>query len=166
MKLYTDRIESAIGTILIATHESALCALDFDDTRGRMHALLEARFGELDWVQRDDPLGCSSGVRAYLAGEIDALDDAPLETGGTDFQRRVWAALRRIPRGCTTSYGELAAAIGAARAARAVGLANSRNPIAIAVPCHRVVGADGSLTGYAGGLGRKRWLLAHEALGH
>ena len=162
MKLYTDRIEAQIGTILIATDDTSLCALDFADTRARMQRLLEARYGELELLRGDDPLGCSSRVRAYLAGQTDALDHVRVDTGGTDFQRRVWAALRRIPRGCTASYGELASALGAPRAARAVGLASSRNPVAIAVPCHRLVGADGSLTGYAGGLERKRWLLAHE----
>ena len=89
--------------------------------------------------------------------------DLPLAPRGTPFQQRVWAELRRIPHGATISYGELARRVGEPRASRAVGAANGRNPIAIVVPCHRVVGADGSLTGYAGGLDRKRWLLHHEA---
>ena len=161
MKLYTDRIEAAIGTILIATDDASLCALDFEDTRERMLSGLRARYGEVE-LAHQDPLGCASRVRAYLAGELDALDDVPVDTGGTPFQRRVWAALRQIPCGSAISYGELATAIGAPRAARAVGAANARNPVAIAVPCHRVIGSSGALTGYAGGLERKRWLLAHE----
>ncbi len=164
MKLYTDRIETTIGTILIATDDASLCALDFADTRERMLSGLRARYGEVE-LAHQDPLGCASRVRAYLAGELDALDDVPVDTGGTPFQRRVWAALRQIPCGSAISYGELATAIGAPRAARAVGAANARNPVAIAVPCHRVIGSSGALTGYAGGLERKRWLLAHEERG-
>jgi methylated-DNA-[protein]-cysteine S-methyltransferase len=85
-------------------------------------------------------------------------------TGGTDFQRTVWKALRAIPAGETRTYGQLAAAIGSPRAVRAAGLANGQNPVAVIVPCHRVIGANGTLTGYAGGLARKRWLLAHEGV--
>jgi methylated-DNA-[protein]-cysteine S-methyltransferase len=98
----------------------------------------------------------------YFAGDIRALERLPVETVGTAFQRKVWAALKRIPAGETRSYGQLAAAIGEPDAARAVGLANGQNPIAIVIPCHRVIGADGSLTGFGGGLPRKRWLLTHE----
>jgi len=99
---------------------------------------------------------------AYFAGDLTAIDDVPVATNGTPFQRTVWAALRRIPAGTTTSYGALAASIGYPSAMRAVGLANGANPVAIIVPCHRVIGADHSLTGYGGGLPRKRWLLEHE----
>jgi O-6-methylguanine DNA methyltransferase len=91
------------------------------------------------------------------------LDFVAVKTGGTPFQRMVWSALREIPAGAPTSYGELAKSIGRASAVRAVGLANGANPIGIVVPCHRVIGANGSLTGYGGGLERKQWLLAHEA---
>jgi methylated-DNA-[protein]-cysteine S-methyltransferase len=93
---------------------------------------------------------------------VRALDTLKTATGGTEFQRTVWAALRAIPAGETRSYGQLAAAIGKPRAVRAAGLANGQNPIAVIVPCHRVIGANGTLTGYAGGVERKRWLLAHE----
>jgi methylated-DNA-[protein]-cysteine S-methyltransferase len=101
-------------------------------------------------------------VEAYFEGELHALDGLAVEPGGTSFQREVWSALQRIPVGVTTSYSELAAAIGHPAAVRAVGMANSRNPIAVVIPCHRVVGRDGSLTGYAAGIERKRWLLRHE----
>lgn len=101
-------------------------------------------------------------LNAYFAGDITAFD-LPIELNGTDFQRRVWAALCDIPYGETISYGELARWVGNPKASRAVGLANGRNPVAIVVPCHRVIGADGSLTGYGGGLDRKVWLLEHEA---
>ena len=104
--------------------------------------------------------------RRLFAGELSAIDDLPVESGGTEFQRAAWKALRRIPAGETRSYGAQAAAIGRPAAVRAVGLANGANPIGVIVPCHRVVGANGTLTGYAGGLERKRWLLAHEASQH
>jgi methylated-DNA-[protein]-cysteine S-methyltransferase len=99
---------------------------------------------------------------AYFAGTLTDFD-LPLAMHGTEFQRRVWASLREIPYGETISYGELARWVGNPKASRAVGLANGRNPVAIVVPCHRVIGADGSLTGYGGGLDRKVWLLEHEA---
>jgi methylated-DNA-[protein]-cysteine S-methyltransferase len=109
-----------------------------------------------------NPGGITAALRAYFAGHLAAIDDLPVATGGTAFQKEVWRALRQIPCGETISYGELARRIRRPAAVRAVGLANGANPIAIVVPCHRVIGADGSLTGYGGGLEKKRWLLAHE----
>jgi methylated-DNA-[protein]-cysteine S-methyltransferase len=103
-------------------------------------------------------------LSAYFAGHVESIDTLAIATGGTTFQRRVWSALRAIPAGRTVSYQALAAAIGHPRAVRAVGAANGANPIGIVVPCHRVVGTDGSLTGYGGGLDRKRWLLSHEGV--
>ena len=101
-------------------------------------------------------------MEAYFAGNLAAIDEIRVETGGTPFQREVWAALRTIPAGTTLSYSALAVQIGRPKAVRAVGLANGANPISIVVPCHRVIGANNSLTGYGGGMQRKRWLLAHE----
>ena len=112
-----------------------------------------------------DPIGVAAAVRAYLDGHLDALDAIPLRLDGTPFQHSVWRALRRIPPGSTATYAEIAAALGLPGAARAVGRACGANPVWIAVPCHRVIGADGSLRGYGGGLDRKRWLLAHEGTG-
>ena len=100
-------------------------------------------------------------LRAYFDGELKSFD-VELETRGTPFQRRVWDALQRIRYGSTTTYGRLATELGDPRAVRAVGLANGRNPISIIIPCHRVIGVGGGLTGYGGGLHRKQWLLAHE----
>ncbi|MGH9614351.1 MAG: methylated-DNA--[protein]-cysteine S-methyltransferase [Bryobacteraceae bacterium] len=160
--LLLDRIESPIGTVLLVSDGESLCALDFDDCEERMNALLRKRYDDFALQPTSDPQGFSTRLRAYFAGGFAALNDVPASTGGTDFQRQVWNALRTIPRGATRSYGEIAAQIGKANASRAVGLANSLNPIAIAIPCHRVVGANSALTGYAGGLDRKRWLLAHE----
>jgi len=102
-------------------------------------------------------------VLAYFAGQLEAISKLPVARSGTEFQNQVWTALRQIPGGTTLSYGALAKEIGRPTAVRAVGLANGSNPIAIIVPCHRVVGANASLTGYGGGLERKRWLLQHEA---
>ncbi len=101
-------------------------------------------------------------VEAYLAGDLHALDEITVNPGGTEFQQTVWSALREIPAGTTRTYAQLAASIGRPSAWRAVGLANGRNPVAIVIPCHRLVGSNGTLTGYAGGLERKRWLLHHE----
>ena len=103
-------------------------------------------------------------MAAYFDGDLRGLDGLTVKTGGTAFQRAVWAALRAIPAGETRSYGQLAAAVGAPKAVRAAGLANGQNPVAVIVPCHRVIGANGTLTGYAGGLERKQWLLAHEGV--
>ena len=114
-------------------------------------------------AERDDDVLAAAAAQLgeYFAGERLAFD-LPLVPTGTPFQQRVWSALREIPYGRTTTYGELATGLGQPTASRAVGLANGRNPIAVIVPCHRVIGADGSLTGFGGGLPRKRWLLEHE----
>ncbi len=161
-ELNYDEIESPIGTILTAWHNGALCALDYEDYRERMLQLLRTRFGEVT-LQPRKHAEFRASLRQYFEGDLAACNPVKIDGGGTAFQRTAWSALRKIPAGRTATYGEIAAKIGAPSAARAVGLANSLNPIAIVVPCHRVVGANGKLTGYAGGLDRKRWLLDHEA---
>lgn len=161
--LLVDGLESPLGPVTLASDGRALVALAFGVAEAELLAALRARFGPETAVRAArDPLGLGSRARAYFAGELEALARCPVDGGGTAFERRVWAALREIPAGATVSYSALAARLGAPRAARAVGLANARNPIAVAVPCHRVIGADGGLAGYAGGLERKRWLLRHE----
>ena len=162
MNLLMDKIDSPVGELLIVSDGMNLCAVEFEGGEERLKTYLYKRYGDFALQQVDDPQGFSSRIRAYFAGNAHALDAIPVETGGTDFQRRVWKALRDIPSGSTTSYGELAKKIGKPGASRAVGLANGTNPIPIVLPCHRVIGADGSLTGYGGGLDRKRWLLEHE----
>ena len=107
---------------------------------------------------------CRAALKGYFAGDLDGLKTIKWRVAGTPFQRKVWTALRTIPAGTTTSYGALAAQLDMPKAVRAVGLANGSNPISIVVPCHRVIGANGSLTGYGGGLERKRWLLQHEGV--
>lgn len=162
-----DRLDVAIGTMLVVTDAGArLRALDWTDHEDRMRRLLRLHYG--DDVSLDDgtmPTRVRRAIDAYFAGDLRAIDALVVETGGTTFQREVWAALRTIPAGETRSYGALARTIGRPAAVRAVGHANGSNPIGIVVPCHRVIGGDGSLTGYGGGIARKRWLLDHERAG-
>jgi methylated-DNA-[protein]-cysteine S-methyltransferase len=154
-------ISSPVGELAGFARPDALCALTFVDGRYDPLVNLRQRFGAVR-VEDGDPMGLAARFRAYFRGALDALDDLSVDTGGTPFQRRVWAVLRTIPAGRTLSYMEVARRVQAPEAVRAVGAANGANPVAIVVPCHRVIGANGSLTGYGGGLERKRWLLAHE----
>jgi methylated-DNA-[protein]-cysteine S-methyltransferase len=156
------RLRSPIGELEGFVRQGALCALDFGggDYSGR--AVLERRFGALELRPAVRSLEARQRLEAYLAGELEALDGIEVDTGGTGFQRKIWAALRRIPPGHTVSYAELARAIGAPSAVRAAGTANGSNPVPVVIPCHRVVRSDGTLGGYGGGLDRKRWLLDHE----
>jgi methylated-DNA-[protein]-cysteine S-methyltransferase len=158
----TATVNSPIGELALFARGDALCSLVFADHADEMRAILTARFGEVRWLPARDPAGAASRLRRYFDGELGALDGIAVDTGGTPFQQRVWAALRAIPVGQTISYGDLARAIGHPSAVRAVGAANKRNPVSLVIPCHRVVASDGRLHGYAGGLGRKDWLLRHE----
>ena len=162
--LQRDRLATPIGTLLIVADEhDRLCFVDFEEDENRTRRLIPRYYGDGVCVAADRaPRKIRDSLEAYFAGRITAIDSIPVAKPGTAFQQRVWAELRRIPAGHTISYGALARRIGSPAAVRAVGLANGANPIAIVVPCHRVIGADGSLTGYGGGLYRKRWLLAHE----
>jgi methylated-DNA-[protein]-cysteine S-methyltransferase len=151
-------LDSPIGPLTIVAEDGAITALYMDMQR---HAPGAEAFG-LPGDPGDEPFATAARqLDAYFAGQLTDFD-LPLAPAGTDFQRRVWDGLRAIPYGQTVSYGELARRVGNPAASRAVGLANGRNPIAIVVPCHRVIGTDGSLTGYGGGLDRKRFLLALE----
>jgi len=163
MRLWLDELPSPIGPILVAGDAVSVCAIDFGAPEERLLPLLRARFGAIELQRAKDLLGAVAALSAYLAGDFAELARLPVDGGGTPFQRRVWAELRRIPPGKTTSYGALARRLGKPGASRAVGHANGQNPISIAVPCHRVLGADGALAGYGGGLRRKRWLLQHES---
>ncbi|MBU1385908.1 MAG: methylated-DNA--[protein]-cysteine S-methyltransferase [Alphaproteobacteria bacterium] len=161
--LTLDRIATPVGEVLLVTDaDGAVRALDFADYEPRMMRLLSRHLPGfvLEAGRAPDPV--RTAVTAYFDGDLAALDGVAVKTGGTTFQRTVWAALRAIPAGQTRSYGQLAAAIGSPRAVRAAGLANGQNPVALIVPCHRVIGSTGALTGYAGGLERKMWLLRHE----
>jgi len=161
--LFLDQLESPIGTIVLISDGEALRVLDFVDCDERMQRLLRIHYGEQKPVVGSrESLHVKRQVEAYFAGDLTSIDAIAVRTEGTPFQKLVWAELRHIPASTTISYGELAKRIGRPNASRAVGLANGSNPIAIVVPCHRVIGANGSLTGYGGGMERKRWLLAHE----
>ena len=166
-RLTLDRIKTPLGQALLITDtDDRLRALDWEDSEARMARLLRLHYGEdaVELVAGDGSGRVVDALRAYLSGDLGALDAVPVETGGTEFQRRVWRELRRIRAGTTLSYRQLARRIGRPDAVRAVAHANGSNPVGVVVPCHRVVGSDGSLTGYAGGLDRKRWLLSHEGV--
>ncbi len=149
-------VDSPVGPLTLVDQGGALAGLYMHEQRH-----LPTSFGP-----QDDAVlpSVRAQLEAYFAGTLQEFD-LPLATTGTPFQQQVWAALREVPYGTTCTYGDLAAAIGRPSAVRAVGAANGRNPVCVVVPCHRVVGAGGSLTGYAGGLERKSWLLALEAGG-
>jgi methylated-DNA-[protein]-cysteine S-methyltransferase len=160
-----DRLQTPIGIALLVTDaEGALRALDWDDYELRMRQLLRLQYGAPVLKNARAPADIRAALSAYFAGELASLDAIKWRVAGTAFQRKVWTALRTIPAGTTTSYGALAAQLDMPTAVRAVGHANGSNPISIVVPCHRVIGANGSLTGYGGGLQRKRWLLEHEGV--
>jgi methylated-DNA-[protein]-cysteine S-methyltransferase len=149
-------MQSPVGLLTLTGSDGVLTGLHMHDQR-------HAPERSAEWERDEDAFAdVMAQLHAYFAGTLSEFD-VPLELAGTSFQREVWHALRAIPYGETISYGELADRVGKPSASRAVGLANGRNPVAIIVPCHRVIGADGSLTGYGGGLTRKAWLLEHEA---
>lgn len=160
--LFIDRLSSPLGEMRLVHDGWALRALEFHDRDSRLHRLLQNQYGAYHLEEDAAPSPMLGKLAAYFEGDLTAIDDIPVETGGTMFQKAVWAALRQIPAGETISYGEQARRIGRPAAVRAVGLANGSNPVGIVVPCHRVIGANGTLTGYGGGLPRKRWLLDHE----
>jgi len=160
-----ERVPSPLGEMLIVTDEQGLLrALDWHDHEARMHELMRRQYpgGQPQLRDTKHRSVSAQAMQAYFDGDIAVIHTLKVATGGTDFQRQIWAALRGIPDGETVSYGELARRIGNPAAVRAVGLANGANPISIVLPCHRVIGSNRSLTGYGGGLPRKQWLLQHE----
>ena len=164
MHLVTGQVKSPVGSLRFAlTPSLALAALGFDEQWPALTRRLEARFGPLELRPVPAPSEVGDRLSAYLSGELDALTPLLVDPGGTLFQRRVWAALRRVLPGETTSYQQIARGLDNPRATRAVGTANGQNPVSLVIPCHRVVRSDGALSGYAGGPWRKRWLLDHES---
>jgi methylated-DNA-[protein]-cysteine S-methyltransferase len=165
LRLLTDQFETPIGEMMIAAdHDGNLRAAEWTDHTERIRNLLQRQYGKNSFVLESvrNPGGLTDAMKSYFAGELASIDALPTQTAGTPFQREVWRSLREIPCGTTISYGQLAERIGRPSAVRAVGLANGANPIGVVVPCHRVIGSGGSLTGYGGGIERKRWLLNHE----
>lgn len=161
--LILERLATPIGTALVVTDEAGtLRAFNWTDYEPKMRAWIVRHYPEAPLAEGRTAGPVRMGLHAYFAGDPRALETLTWRASGTPFQLQVWEALCAIPAGQTLSYRELAGRIGRPSAVRAVGLANGANPVAVVVPCHRVIGADGSLTGYGGGLSRKHWLLDHE----
>jgi len=168
MRIAYETIATPIGSFFLAYEGDALVYADFEDHGARRDEHLARRYGSFELVLRRKAHPLRARFERYFARDAHALDELGdefvLSPGGSDMQRRVWTALRTIPTGTTTSYGELASRIGRTGAARAVGRINGLNPLSVIVPCHRVIGANGKLVGYAGGIERKEWLLRHEGV--
>lgn len=165
LRCSTERLATPIGAMMIAVDvEGKLRVALFTEDEEVICRYLRLQVGSTGFTLEPgkNPNGLTDAISSYFAGNLGVIDALPVESGGTPFQADVWRALRAIPCGTTTSYGKLAQQIGRPAAVRAVGLANGANPIAVVVPCHRVIGTNGSLTGYGGGIERKRWLLDHE----
>lgn len=165
MNLTLSHFETPTGPMLLLLDEAKHIRLfEWVDHQSRMERLLMRHYPKTRFTIQEEtaPATYGAAIHAYFAGDITALEALPVAFGGTAFQQTVWQALQTIPAGKTLSYGQLAAKIGNPNAMRAVGLANGANPIALIVPCHRVIGSNGTLTGYGGGIERKHWLLQHE----
>lgn len=164
-RLFLDKLSTPIGAMRVVADEKGNLRLAFfADGEDDIRRHLSKEYGASGYILEtaSNPHGTTHALERYFDGELEAIEGVAVKATGTPFQQEVWRALRTIRCGCTTSYGRLAQQIGHAAAVRAVGAANSANPIAVVVPCHRVIGANGSLTGYGGGMERKRWLLNHE----
>src|ERR1700733_769642 len=160
-----DRLRTPIGTALLVTDpDGVLRALDWEDYEPRMRDLLRLQYGAVVLKDGRAPAAIKAALKGYFKGDLDCLTTIKWRVAGTPFQHKVWTALPGIPAGTTMSYGALAAKLDAPKAMRAVGHANGSNPISVVVPCHRLIGANGSLVKYGGGLERKRWLLEHEGV--
>lgn len=166
VSLARTAISSPIGRLDLVFRDDVLCGLGFGDRWTGLRAFLGRRFGAIEWLPEKTRPDTHRRVEDYLAGELTALDRLRTDAGGTAFQQQVWAALCTIAVGETVSYTEIARRIGRPTATRAVAGANADNPIAIVIPCHRVIHADGTISGYGGGVERKRWLLRHESGAH
>lgn len=166
-RLLYDPLPTPVGEAVMITDEKGnLRGFDWLDKEDRLRLILKRQYRGLLPAKGAAPAAIRKALADYFAGDIPRLKEIPWATAGTDFQRGVWKALTTIPAGSTLSYSQLAGQIGSPKAIRAVGLANGSNPVGVVVPCHRVIGSDGSLTGYGGGIERKRWLLKHEGASH
>ncbi len=163
---YIRELTSPIGTVAMVISDGALEVLDFKGANGRFAGLVKRHCPPGVRRAASDPSGIADRIAAYFEGELEAIRDIETRLDGTAFQKSVWQALCTIPCGSTITYGELARRVGNPRASQAVGRTNGLNPVSIVLPCHRVIGANGSLTGYGGGLERKAWLLRHEGISH
>jgi methylated-DNA-[protein]-cysteine S-methyltransferase len=160
-----DRLPTPIGTALLITDaDGVLRALDWEEHEPRMKELLRLQYGVMVLKDARSPTDLRAALTGYFKGDLDRLNTIEWRVAGTPFQHKVWTALPKIPAGTTMSYGALAAKLNVPKAMRAVGHANGSNPISVVVPCHRLIGANGALVKYGGGLERKRWLLEHEGV--
>lgn len=155
-------VHTPIDALTLAARDGRLCILHFGAREAPVRATLQRWYLGEAIERRRDPGGVATALAKYFSGQLDVLDTIEVEMNGTPFQQRVWQTLRTVHAGHTASYSEIARTIGAPAAVRAVGAANGANPIAVVVPCHRIIGSNGTLTGYGGGLRRKEWLLRHE----
>lgn len=165
LRLLEDKIATPLGPLWVICDETCrLRAVEWEEHSDRMVKLLDIHYRAQGYerIPVNNPDGLSDRLREYFEGDLDIITTLPTATAGTAFQRDVWAMLRTIPAGQVMHYDELAAKLDRPGAARAVGAANGANPISIVVPCHRVIGRNGTMTGYAGGVQRKQWLLQHE----
>jgi methylated-DNA-[protein]-cysteine S-methyltransferase len=160
-----DTLPTPIGTaLLVSDDDGVLRALDWEDYEPRMADLLRRQYGQVVLKRMRAPAALANALTAYFKGDLERLADITWRAAGTPFQQKVWSALTGIPAGRTMSYGALAAQLQTPNAMRAVGHANGANPISVVLPCHRLIGSDGKLVKYGGGLERKRWLLRHEGV--
>ncbi len=157
-------LATPIGPLAIAANGPRVCLVHFGPMDESVRLSLARWYPDAAIESSGDPGGAVQALTRYFGGELESLDALEVELNGTPFQRRVWEALRTVPAGSTSSYAAQARCVGSPAAVRAVGAANGANPIAIVLPCHRIIGSNGSLTGYGGGLDRKRWLLDHEGV--
>jgi methylated-DNA-[protein]-cysteine S-methyltransferase len=161
--ILVQTVESPIGVLTVAERAARICLLHFGADGPAIDRMFDRWYPGEPRARQPLP-GIAAMLQRYFEGDIGVLDTIAVELNGTPFQKNVWQALRRIPAGSTISYSDLARRVGEPNAVRAVGTANGANPVAVIVPCHRVIGSNGSLTGYGGGLDRKQWLLVHEGV--
>src|SRR5262245_33609555 len=157
-------LDSPIGPLTVAANGPRLCLVHFGKVNDYVRASVARWYPDVPVEPSADPGGAAEILSRYFAGDLASLDEIAVELHGTPFQQRVWNMLRSVGPGTTISYARLAERVGSPSAVRAVGAANGANPVAIVLPCHRIIGSNGSLTGYGGGLDRKRWLLDHEGV--
>jgi methylated-DNA-[protein]-cysteine S-methyltransferase len=157
-------MESPVGLLTLAARGDRVCLVHFGPVSASVHKWLGKWYPGTAVESSKDAGGVAEVLKRYFGGDLASLDEVDVELHGTPFQQRVWTALRSVGAGTTISYAELASRVDAPTAVRAVGAANGANPVAIVLPCHRIIGSNGSLTGYGGGLDRKRWLLGHEGV--
>lgn len=164
MKVDIATIDSPLGELTVAAHGRGVCLVHFGPASPGLRATLRSWYPDAELEQSPDPGGAVGVLRRYFGGDLASLDEIEVDLNGTTFQKSVWMALRSVKPGSTMSYSQLAKLVGSPAAVRAVGAANGANPVAVVLPCHRIIGSNGSLTGYGGGLHRKRWLLDHEGV--